>query len=299
MSKLNYNEETDRYEFDTEAMTGSISAEGNYHGVWELTDKATGLQVIHPKFSALNLFRLFAKHQGLDQPRLMERTVKGDENGVEIHWAPSDGHQGELTARYEVVGDRCIDLTVTVESKGTYEDYELFLSNYFDKSFRPHIYLYGARYGREKVDPELVVPMVNDVFRGTVIVFPRDPHAARRCVDGRWSRSEWGAPTVQMCPVRYHEYPMAFLTDPEYRVGIALMSLPEDCYGISTRYHVEDEADRMTDYSAFDFSLFGDDLVPGTRRTVRMRLEVTPVDTSLEQPLGCYAAFKEEMESSN
>ena len=298
MSALDYNEETGRYEFDTAVMSGSISAEGNYHGVWELMDKATGLQVIHPSFSALNLFRLFAVHQGLDQPRLMDRTVSSDENSVAITWAPSEGHQGELTARYELAGDSFIDLSVSVESKGTYEGYELFLSNYFDKSFRPHIYLYGARYGRESSDPELVVPMVNDVFRGTVIVFPRDPHSARRCVDGRWNRSEGGAPTVQMCPVRYYEYPMAFLTDPGNRVGIVLMSLPEDCYGISTRYHVDDEADRMTDYSAFDFSLFGDDMVPGSRRTVKMRLAVTSVDEALAQPLACYEAFKEKFGSA-
>jgi hypothetical protein len=89
------------------------------------------------------------------------------------------------------------------------------------------------------------------------------------------------------------------LTDPDNRVGIVLMSLPEDCYGISTRYHVEDEADRMTDYSAFDFSLFGDDLVPGSRRTVRMRLAVTPVGQALEEPLGCYKGFAEEYSITN
>ena len=76
------------------------------------------------------------------------------------------------------------------------------------------------------------------------------------------------------------------------------MSLPEDCYGISTRYHVDDEADRMTDYSAFDFSLFGDDMVPGSRRTVKMRLAVTSVDEALAQPLACYEAFKEKFGSA-
>ena len=55
--------------------------------------------------------------------------------------------------------------------------------------------------------------------------------------------------------------------------------------------HVADEADRMTDYSAFDFSLFGDDLVPGSTRTVRMRLVLTEVDEEMSQPLAQYRAF--------
>ncbi|MDE2997997.1 MAG: hypothetical protein OXU79_02845 [Gemmatimonadota bacterium] len=293
MAELEYRPIADTYYFETEAMTGEIRASGNYHGVWALTDKVTGRQVIHPEFSALNLFRLFAVHQGLDQPRLMDRTIDARDNGIEIHWAATETHQGALTARYEVVEPNCIDLTVTVACEGTYAGYELFLSNYFDKTLRPHVYLHGSRYGRASEAPELVVPVVNDVFRGTVIVFPRDPHAARRCVDGRWNRSESNSPTVQMCPVRYYGYPFSFLTDDGNRLGVVLMSTEADCYAISTRYHVDDEADRMTDYSAFDFSLFGDDMVPGSRRAVRMRLALTEVDEKLTQPLAHYQSFAE------
>jgi hypothetical protein len=133
--------------------------------------------------------------------------------------------------------------------------------------------------------------MVNDVFRGTVLVFPRDAHAARRCVDGRWDRSEWGAPTVQMCPVRHHACPLAFLTDPERRLGAVLMSRPRHCYAISARYHAENEADRMVPYSAFDFSLFGDDLTPGDERTAQVRLALTPLDEGMTQPLEMYREF--------
>lgn len=294
MAEFAYRPAADTYRFETEAMTGEIRASGDYHGVWTLTDKVTGRQVIHPKYSALNLFRLFAVHQGLDQPRLMDRTIDVRDNAIEIHWPVTETHQGALTARYEVVEPNCIDLTIRVACEGTYAGYELFLSNYFDKTLRPHVYLHGSRYGRASEAPELVVPMVNDVFRGTVIVFPRDPHAARRCVDGRWNRSESNSPTVQMCPVRYYGYPFSFLTDAGSRLGVVLMSTEADCYAISTRYHVVDEADRMTDYSAFDFSLFGDDLVPGSSRTVRMRLVLTEVDEALSQPLAYYRAFAED-----
>ena len=291
MAELKYDGGADTYRFETEAMTGEIRASGNYHGVWTLTDKATDRQVIHPKYSALNLFRLFAVHQGLDQPRLMGRAIEAGDTAVEVHWPVTETHQGALTARYEVIEPNGVDLTVTVSCEGTYAGYELFLSNYFHKTLRPHVYLHGSRYGRASTAPELVVPMVNDVFRGTVVVFPRDPHAARRCVDGRWNRSEGNSPTVQMCPVRYYGYPFSFLTDTANRLGVVLMSTVADCYAISTRYHVDDEADRMTDYSAFDFSLFGDDLVPGSRRAVRMRLVLTELDEDMSQPLAHYRAF--------
>ncbi len=291
MVSLSLNPATNAYDFETEEVAGSIQPEGAYHGVTRLTDRRTGRQVIHPKYSALNLFRLFAVHQGMGQPRMMARATEVHPGAVEIHWPATDAHQGELTARYEVAEPNAVDLTVTLRCQGAYAGYELFMSNYFDPELRPHVYLKANRYGRSAEGPERVTPMVNDVFRGTVLVFPRDAHAARRCVDGRWDRSEWGAPTVQMCPVRHHAYPLTFLTDPERRLGAVLMSRPRHCYAISTRYHAENEADRMVPYSAFDFSLFGDDLTPGDERAVQVRLALTPLDEGMTQPLEMYREF--------
>ena len=44
--------------------------------------------------------------------------------------------------------------------------------------------------------------MVSEVYRGMLLVFPRDALAARMCLDGRWERSEGKVPTVPNCPVR-------------------------------------------------------------------------------------------------
>jgi hypothetical protein len=293
MIALTHNPTTNAFDFETEEIEGSLQPEGAYHGVTRLVDKRTGRSVIHPLYSALNLFRLFAVNQGMGQPRSMERTVEASSDAMEVRWPATDAHQGELVARYAVREPNAIDLTVTVRSQGTYPGYELFLSSYFDPVLRPHVYLQGNRFGPTPGEPDRVVPMVNDVFRGTVLVFPRDAHAARRCVDGRWDRSEWGAPTVQMCPVRRYAYPLAFLTDPEGRLGTVLLSHPRHCYAISTRYHADHEADRMTPYSAFDLSLFGDDLLPGDERTVRVRLALTALDDDLSQPLAMYRKFME------
>ena len=91
---------------------------------------------------------------------------------------------------------------------------------------RPHVYLEPARGKPAAGEAERVLPTVNDVFRGTVLVFPRDAHAARRCLDGRWDRSEQDTPTVQMCPVRRYAHCLAVMADPDNSLGVVLMSRP-------------------------------------------------------------------------
>jgi len=282
------------FDFDTGQIRGTIRLDDAYHGVTRLVDKRTDTQVIDSRYSALNLFKLMSVNQIMGQPRSMERTTQASADWVEVKWSATEAHKGEVIARYEVAEANAVDVTVTVRSQGAYRDYELFMSNYFDKVLRPHVYLQS----RGKKPPQLVVPMVNDVFRDTVLVFPRDQHSARLCLDGRWDRNEWKTPTVQMCPVRRYAHCLAFLTDPEEKLGVVLMSHFRHCYAISTRYHADDDADRLTTYSAFDFSLFGDDLLPGVERTVKVRLALIPLDGDLGRPLELYEAFIAETASS-
>jgi len=206
---------------------------------------------------------------------------------VEIHWLPREGHKAEIVARYEVRAPNAVDLTVKVKLQGTYPGYELFLSSYFDKTFRPYVYLKS----RGDKPPERVLPTVNDVFRGTVLVFPRDALAARLCVDGRWERDERKTPVVQMCPVRHYAHCLAVQADPQQRLAVVLMSDPRGCYAISTRYHADNDADRLTTYSAFDLSLFGDNAVPGTELYARVRLAVVELDDEWKSVLEAYRSF--------
>jgi len=283
------NRDGNSVEFDTEQMAGTIRLDGAYHGVTRLLDKRTGRQVVDPRYSALNLFKLHAVNQYMGQPRTMERVTKLSPRAVEVTWPATPAHKAEITARYEVIDPAALDVTVTVRSQGTYPAYELFMPSYFDKALRPHVYLQVAR-GRGK-PPELVLPVVNDVFRGTMLVFPRDAHAARHCLDGRWDRDEGDAPIVPQTPARRYAHCLAFLTDCEKQVAAVLMADPRCCYAISTRYHADNDADRLTTYSAFDFSLFGHDLLPGDVRTARVRLALTALDGDMSQPLKLYQAF--------
>jgi len=275
-------------DFETSQIQGTIRLDGRYHGVTRLVDKRTGRQVIDSRYSALNLHRLMSVNQVMDQPRGMPRTIHVPPRFVEVTWEATATHQAKVTARYEVSTPNAVDLTVTIHSQGTYAGYELFMSSYFDKALRPHVYLLSRATLKT---PYLVLPAVNDVFRGTVLAFPRDAHAARFCLDGRWERTEREIGTVQMCPVCHYAHCLAVLTDPKDRMGVLLMSRPADCYAISTRYHAENESDRLTPYSAFDFSLFGGDVLPGDKRAVKVRLAVTALDGDFSKALKMYQAY--------
>lgn len=281
----------DRFGFETEKMRGTIRLDGAYHGITALVDLGTGREVIDARYSALNLFRLMSVNRVMGMPRAMQRTTTSTPAGVEVKWTATETHQGEITARYEVVSSNAIDVTVTVESRATYAGYELFLSSYFDKAFQPHVYLRPARneMPTDDIVSRPIVPTINDVFRGTLLVFPRDPHAARLSLDGRWDQSE-----IQLCPVRHYAHCLALLTDPGKKLGVVLMAHPRDCFAFSTRYHADKDEDRLTTYSAFDFSLFGNDLLPGDRRVVKVRLALTELDEKMSQPLELYGKFVSE-----
>lgn len=285
----------DQFDFETPQMQGTIRLDGPYHGVTRLVDKRTGQQVIDARYSALNLFKLMSVNQLMDEPRTMQRTIRTNSEWVEIVWAPTPAHNADVIARYEVVAPNAVELTLTVRSRGVYAGYEVFLSNYFDKRYVPHVYLAPNR-GVDTAKP--VVPMVSDIIRGTLPVFARDALAAQRCVDGRWERNEGGASIVQMCPVRHYFYCLAVMADPDSDLGIVLMAHPQDCYAISTRYHAAAQADRLTSYSAFDLSLFGDAFVPQDVRTVKVRLALTPLDVNQSQAVDLYKSFIGEREAS-
>jgi hypothetical protein len=285
------------FEFATTQVRGEIRADGAYHGVAQLVDVATGRQVIDPRYSALNLFKLMATNQCMGEPRAMQRITKCFPQALEVTWPATPTHKAEITARYEVIEPAAVDLTVTVRSQGTYPAYEVFVPSYFDKKLRPHVYLHAARGGSQP--PDLVLPMVSDVYRGTLLVFPRDAHAARHCLDGRWDRDEPNTPIVQQTPVRRYAHCLAFFADLEQQLAVVLMSHPRNAYAISTRYHAENDADRLTSYSAVDFSLFGDDLLPGDVRTARVRLALTALDRQMSQPLKIYEAFLAEVASES
>ena len=292
--RLTKNAATGGFDFDTPLMSGSIVAEGPYHGITHLVDKQSGKQVNDARYSVLNLFKLMAVNLGMGTPRLTKREVKATDTAVEIFWPATEDHQGEITARYTVSGPDTIDLHLTLRATGTYAGYELLLPNYFDMAMVPHVYLLQRSSGGKPPVADLVVPEFSEVFRGCSLVFPRDAHAARRPLDGRWERSEFKANVAPFFPLRHYAHPVTFVTDPEKKHAVVLMMKRAACSAISARYYTPRVEDRATTYSAVDFLIFGADLVPGDVRTAQVRLVLTPLDEAMTQPLALYEKFLAE-----
>ncbi|MBM4081509.1 MAG: hypothetical protein FJ278_17530 [Planctomycetes bacterium] len=288
--KLTHDSEKNVWHFETEELSGFIQPEGARHGVKQLLHKPTGVQVVHPKYDALNLFLQFSTNLCMGSAREKARTVRATDATLEVRWPPTDDHRVEMVARYAVKEPNIIDLTITVRPQWPYPAYELFLSNYFDTSLRPHVFVQGCPYTNPPNQPQWTAPEVNDVYLGTGLVFPRDPHAARLSVDGRWARLK-AKVLYQWNPQRFYEKPVVFQADPARRVAAVLMSRPEDCFAVVTGYHSQNPNDPFAAQNPMYLSLFGDDLMPGQERTVRTRLAVTRLDGDLSRPLALYDTF--------
>ena len=291
---LNHNRQKNVWEFETEQLRGFIQPEGERHGVKEILHKPTGIQVVHPLYDVFNLFFLFSTNLCLGQARLIERSIRAEDDLLEVHWPPVDHHKVALAAAYRVREPNIIDLTITVRAQWAYPAYEVFVSSYFDPRMQPHVFVAGSPFADPPDQPQWIAPVVNDVFVGTGLVFARDQHAARRSVDGRWDRI-WA--TYQWNPQRYYARPLMCQTDPDNRVAAVLMSRPEDCYAVISGYNTDNLEDHFKDQNPLYLSLFGDDLVPGSERTVHARLVVTEPGESLTSLLPLHDAFLSEHES--
>lgn len=276
------------WRFETDELEGVLNPMGARHGIKTLTHRPTGVDVVHEKYDLLNLFLLFAQNRCMGAARDYERQVEVDGDRLTVTWPPNDTHQAALTAVYELSGPSTIDLTVTVRSEWPYPKYEVFLSNYFNVAMDPHVYLQQCPYVEPPDAPQWAAPTANDVFAGTGLVFPRDFHAARNSVDGRWT-GIWAL--YQWNPQRIYELPICMMVEPQTRVAAVLMSRPEDCYAVVTGYANAHPDDPFGNQNPMYLSLFGEDLSPGDERTAHVRLAVLEMDEEMRRPLEAYEAF--------
>ena len=232
----------------------------------------------------------------MGQPRNMERTVRLGPDWAEVCWPASDTHRGEVVARYEVHPPNAVDVTVRVRSQGTYRAYETFLSSYFDKALQPHVAL-KSRGGKSS---DWVLPLVNDVcfaVRYSSSLATCLPPGTVSTVAGTGVKGAFLSYRCVLCDATPTVW--RYLQIAKRNLAVLLMARPSDCYAISTRYHAEDDADRLTSYSAFDFSLFGSDFVPGVQRSLTVRLAITSLDQEFVKPLRLYEEFLAELSGTS
>lgn len=276
------------WHFETGEMAGRLDPTGARHGVKTLTHKASGVDVVHEKYDLLNLFLLFAQNRCMGSAREHSREYHPEGDRISVCWPANDTHQADLTAAYEISGPNTIDLTITVKSRWPYPKYEVFLSNYFNVAMNPYVYLRKCPYVDPRDAPQWAAPVASDVFAGTGLVFPRDFHAARNSVDGRWTGI--GA-LYQWNPQRMYELPICMQVDAQSGVAAVLMSRPGDCYAVVTGYADAHPDDPFGNQNPMYLSLFGEDLSPGDERTARVRLAVVELDDAMQRPLKLFEAF--------
>lgn len=276
------------WRFETDELRGMMEPEGARHGIKTLVHTPTGVDVVHPDYDLLNLFLLFARNRCMGAARDYEREVDVDGDAMSVRWAANETHNAQITAVYEIAGPNLIDLTLTVTSRWVYPAYELFLSSYFDPAMNPHVYLQGSPYVDPPDEPQWVGTTCNDVFVGTGLVFPRDFHASRNPVDGRWT-GIWAL--YQWNPQRLYELPICLQVDPETNVAGVLMSRREDCFAVVSGYTDAHPDDPFGNQNPLYLSLFGDDLSPGDASTARVRLAVIELDEQMQRPLELYEEF--------
>ncbi|MCY4437366.1 MAG: hypothetical protein OXE05_08560 [Chloroflexi bacterium] len=308
MATLDYRPEEKVYAFETAEIQGTLRP-GNefpHHGLTHLVHKSTGIEFVHPLYAILNLYRFMHRDPsaatGMDSdlgnPRQGERHIEADESSVTLRWALQDPTHPEMAIRYEIAEPATIDMTVTVTPNAAANDFEALLACYFDPVHVPHVYLARDRFeledepGRFGDEPELASVVVNPIFRGGVLVYPRDEDAVGISVDGRWRD------IARFSPVRRYKLPVCFQADREQQVAAVLMSRPEDCFAVSSGYDSPDARDRFHKHNPLYLSLFGGTLEPGVARTARARLVVTELDADLSQPLAHYTAFLAETDGA-
>lgn len=292
-------------DFALEEIIGTLRPgdERPHHGVVRLLHKATGVEFVHPLYAILNLYRFMAVDmaqgrplgRGLGDARLEPHDVDVGDDTVILRWPACTERRLETTLSYTFRQPNCIDMTVRTRAEADVAAFEVFLSSYFEPQLLPHVYLARDRFElldeprRFTDDPELVAIGVNDVFRGGVLVYPRDDAAARLCVDGRWDG------IARFSPVRRYKLPLCFQTDVAGRVAAIHMGDDAACFAVSSGYASPDPLDRFHKHNPLYLSFFGEPLRPGDERVAHCRLVVCDLDPGKTRPLEQYRAFSSSL----
>ncbi len=258
---------TTRWEYSHGHIKGHFESDGvalKNHSY----DTATGA----PVGSLMLPYRLLSRNGWHGEAREMSHTMTVQQNGFECRWAPSIAHPAELTFQVSMVDEGVFDIGIRVAALQKLVDYEWFISQYFDRSFRGGTYVQslpgesGPAAGWTQVFPE-----ANSIYREMYIAFPRDERGAGMICDGRWQR---GRHFTRFVPCRYYAEPFGFYHNASSGLSVSLMGERKNCYAVSMAYHAEDPDDHVGQHNSLYVSLFGRDIQPGETAVARLRLAV-------------------------
>jgi hypothetical protein len=282
------------FTFESDVFRGSLQPSGHRQGIRSLIHKPTGLSLVHPDFSLLNLYLIFATGQCIASARAFKRSVSTDGATVCVHCDPTHQHRAELNLTYRIAHPNAIDLVVDVCTRDTYRGYEALVSNYFDLAFKPQFCVSESTLSKASQTAHWYTPVAQHQHRDNALIFARDPLASQLHRDGRWSNYQWKTHG-------YYAYPIALQVHPEHRIALALMTRAEMCPSFSWTIGIADiqqgsyGSDHLDDphkaRNPIYASLFGGDFFAPQHYSTRIRLAVIPLDSEMSALFEAYDAF--------
>lgn len=256
-----------RWEYSSGRIEGFFESDGS-----TLKNESRDTQTGAPIGEMLLPYRLLSRNGWHGEARSMPHAMTVQDNGIQCRWEPTIAHPAELIIRTSLVAEGVFDIDIRVAAWQRLQDYELFYSQYFDRSFRGGAYVRALPAEQNPVTGwTQVFPGADPVFRGMYVAFPRDERGAGMICDGRWQR---GRHFTRFVPCRYYAEPLGFYKNADSGLSVSLMAERENCYAVSMAYHAEDPHDHVGQHNSLYLSLFGRDIQPGEMAAARLRMVV-------------------------
>lgn len=284
--------------FETDLLSGTLQPAGHHHGIRQLTHKPSGLPLVHPNFSLLNLYLLFTTGKCIASARTFQGNISAQKDHVHIYTDPTQNHPANLTLSYHLIPPNVIDLKITVHPQAPLRAYEALVAHYFDLAFKPQFCVSESNFRHTRTNMHWHTPIAQNQYTNNARIFPRDAHSAQMHRDGRWSNVK---SIYQWKTQQYYALPIAIQVHAEHNIAIALMAHRETCpsfawtIGMANIQQGSYGSDHLDDpYKARNpiyTSLFGQDLNPHHSHIAHMRLAVLPFDPHLSSVLTAYEDF--------
>lgn len=252
---------SNEFVFATGVLRGTLRAGGRSKGLSSVIHLPTGTRM-DSSMGLFSHYRVFStgKRYGVgawDWPSEAKLLADGS---VEVRWPATGDRPFELSALYRWAAANTLDLQTTVVAKTDLPHFESFLASYFTADFTNALVCSGDSSSAG----QLFTPAEKE--RGTWLAFPRDEGAIAVIRDGRWKLEPNPVDWVLLpCFTR----PLAVRRAPATGLTALLMSLPGDCFAISTPHQTEAHGSTY-------LSLFGRDLRSGETALARSRLLIAP-----------------------
>ena len=257
------------FSFDTGAVRGKLRTEQFAFGLHNLEYGTAGTELAG-RYGLMNVYRVFAngKRYGVAGWEWPSRVQRLDDGAVVVDCPADSSRPFQLRGIYRWMSPTTLDLEIQVLPQRELKGFEVFLASYFDPRFSSC----QANVRSLPDQPDSSGFLSAKESFGDWLMFPRDKAAVKLVRDGRW---ELLPHPVHWKILPQFERPLVVRRDVGGKTAVLLMARATDCFALAMPYETEGH------YSVY-LSLFGRDLPPGKRATVKTRLQVLETPSEAE-----------------